>query len=153
MAEGIESPATETDMISSPEPNSASPDHMLQSGDESQNTSPLMRHKTPGPVHQVQEPVISADNTHEIVEAKLEKLRDEAEALEEKKREMKRKENGEEEEEEGARKKKAPYKLILCTNQCRYRVVKKACRRLDFKLNEDENIDWDIYWADTGLQP
>jgi len=60
MAEGIESPATETDMISSPEPNSASPDHILQSGDDNspdalglgaQNTSPLMRQKTPGPVH------------------------------------------------------------------------------------------------------
>jgi len=42
-------------------------------------------------------------------------------------------------------------KLILCTANTKYRVVKKSCRLLDFKLNEDENCDWDIYWADTGM--
>lgn len=24
---------------------------------------------------------------------------------------------------------------------------------MDFKLNEDVNADWDLYWSDTGVQP
>jgi len=24
---------------------------------------------------------------------------------------------------------------------------------MDFKLNEDENADWDLFWSDTGIQP
>jgi len=42
---------------------------------------------------------------------------------------------------------------VLCTYQTKYRVIKKACRRLDFKLNDDENCDFDLYWADTGMLP
>lgn len=62
-----------------------------------------------------------------------------------------RKKDSEEAEEE-SKKKKQP-KLILCTSQTKYRVVKKSCRRLDFKLNDDENSDWDLFWADTGIVP
>ena len=58
-----------------------------------------------------------------------------------------------EEDEDGEKKKKLPPKLILCTTQTKYRVIKKACRKLDYKLNDDENADWDLYWADTGIQP
>jgi hypothetical protein len=32
-------------------------------------------------------------------------------------------------------------------------VVKKACRKLDFRLDPDENLDWDMYWADTAINP
>ena len=24
---------------------------------------------------------------------------------------------------------------------------------MDFKLNEDENCDWDLFWSDSGIQP
>lgn len=41
--------------------------------------------------------------------------------------------------------------MILCTTQTKYRVVKKACRKLEYKLNEDDSVDWDLYWADTGI--
>jgi hypothetical protein len=30
-------------------------------------------------------------------------------------------------------------------------VIKKACRKLDYKLLDDEAADWDLYWADTGI--
>ncbi len=77
-------------------------------------------------------------------------------ALEQKKREAKglvtRNEDGEVVEEE-AKKKKPQQKLILCTCQTKYRVIKKACRKLDYRLNDDETLDWDLYWADTGIQP
>ena len=57
-------------------------------------------------------------------------------------------------EEEGEEPKKKPTgKLILCTTQTKYRVIKKACRRQDYKMDADENSDWDLYWADTGIQP
>ena len=91
-----------------------------------------------------------ADNTHEIVEEKLEKIRLDREAAEQKKRPPP--EEGQEDEEPKKKKNNLP-KLILCTAQTKYRVVKKSCRKLDFKLNEDPNLDWDLYWADTGLQP
>ena len=42
-------------------------------------------------------------------------------------------------------------KLILCTHSTRYAVIKKVCRRMDFKLNDDENCDWDLFWSDTGI--
>ena len=43
--------------------------------------------------------------------------------------------------------------MILCTTQTKYRVIKKACRRLDYKFNDDENCDFDLYWADTAILP
>lgn len=63
------------------------------------------------------------------------------------------KEPKDDDDEDGERKKKLPPKMILCTTQTKYRVIKKACRKLDYKLNDDENADWDLYWADTGIQP
>ena len=33
------------------------------------------------------------------------------------------------------------------------KVIKKACRRLDYKFNDDENCDFDLYWADTAILP
>ena len=99
------------------------------------------------------------DNSHIIVEEKLEKLRLQTEIIEQKKKEALAKKQGkeltkeEEEDDDAQKKKKTTTKMILCSLQTKYRVVKKACRRLDYKLNEDENVDWDLYWADTGLQP
>lgn len=67
------------------------------------------------------------------------------------------KKKGKEIEEDGEEspehKKKTGGKLILCTTQTKYRVIKKSCRRQDFKMDPDENSDWDLYWADTGIQP
>ena len=39
----------------------------------------------------------------------------------------------------------------MCTLQTKYRSVKKVCKNLDFKLIEDDNVDWDLYWADTSI--
>ena len=52
-------------------------------------------------------------------------------------------------------KKKPPVKgnLILCTKDCRYNVIKRVCRRFEFKLDPDENSDWDVYWSDVPVQP
>ena len=50
-------------------------------------------------------------------------------------------------------KKKSNQKLILCTAATRYNVIKRVCRRMEFKLNDDENADWDIFWSDVGIQP
>ena len=47
-------------------------------------------------------------------------------------------------------KKKKPQYLYLCTVKTHYVVVKKACKQLGFKMTEDENFDWDLYWCDTG---
>jgi len=65
---------------------------------------------------------------------------------------LKKKGDPEEEENEDGVKRRKPPKLILCTFNTRYRVIKKACRMLEFKFNEDENSDWDLYWTDTGLK-
>ena len=48
-------------------------------------------------------------------------------------------------------KKKPNQKLILCTHATRYNVIKRVCRKMDFKLNEDVNADWDLYWSDVGV--
>ena len=48
-------------------------------------------------------------------------------------------------------KKKPNQKLILCTAATRYNVIKRVCRRMNFKLNDDENADWDIFWSDVGI--
>ena len=48
-------------------------------------------------------------------------------------------------------KKKTGPKLLMCTTLCKYKVVKKAAKNLDFKLNDDDTLDWDIYWSDTTL--
>ena len=50
-------------------------------------------------------------------------------------------------------KKKSNQKLVLCTFATRYNVIKRVVRKMDFKLNEDVNYDWDLYWSDTGVQP
>lgn len=44
-------------------------------------------------------------------------------------------------------------RLILCTKDCRYNVIKRVCRKMDIKLDSDENADWDIYWSDVPVQP
>lgn len=44
-------------------------------------------------------------------------------------------------------------KLILCTKDCRYNVIKRVCRKMDIKMDPDENSDWDIYWSDIPVQP
>jgi len=54
--------------------------------------------------------------------------------------------------EESAKKKVKPQQLMLCTSQCRYNVIKRVCRQMDFKLTDDENADWDLFWSDTGVQ-
>lgn len=51
------------------------------------------------------------------------------------------------------KKKETKTKLILCTQNVRYVVIKKVCRRMDFKLNDSEEADWDLYWTDVGIQP
>ena len=48
-------------------------------------------------------------------------------------------------------KKKTGPKLLMCTALTKYRVVKKVAKTLDFKLNDDDTLDWDIYWSDTTL--
>jgi len=57
-----------------------------------------------------------------------------------------------EKQKEDSAKKKKGQQLILCTAQCRYNVIKRVCRNLDFKLTDDENADWDLYWSDVGVQ-
>lgn len=42
-------------------------------------------------------------------------------------------------------------KLLLCTQSCRYNVVKRVARKLDMRLTADENADWDIYWSDITV--
>ena len=97
------------------------------------------------------------ESTHEMVDYKLKKIKEHEQMLEEKKRREKRlakiREGEEDDPEEEEKKKKPLPRLVLCTYQTRYRVVKKSCRRLDFRLNDDENADWDLYWSDTGFQP
>lgn len=41
----------------------------------------------------------------------------------------------------------------MCTTLTKYRVVKKAAKLLDFKQNDDDTLDWDIFWSDTTLPP
>ena len=48
-------------------------------------------------------------------------------------------------------KKKSNQKLILCTAATRYNVIKRVCRKMEFKLSDDENADWDLYWSDVGV--
>lgn len=43
--------------------------------------------------------------------------------------------------------------LIMCSKDCRYNVIKRVCRKMDFKMDPDENSDWDVYWSDTGVLP
>lgn len=50
-------------------------------------------------------------------------------------------------------KKKTNQKLILCTHATRYNVIKRVCRKMEYKLNEDVAADWDLYWSDVGVQP
>lgn len=40
---------------------------------------------------------------------------------------------------------------MLCTKECRYNVIKRACRKLDFKLDANEECDFDVWWSDTGV--
>ena len=68
-----------------------------------------------------------ADNTHLIVEEKLEKIR-----LEKEQRENARNQKLEDEGKE-VQKKKPQNKLILCTQQCRYRIIKKSFKKLVFE--------------------
>lgn len=48
-------------------------------------------------------------------------------------------------------KKKKKTRLILCTKECHYNVIKRVCRKMDIQLNIDENSDWDIWWSDSGV--
>ena len=58
-------------------------------------------------------------------------------------------------EEEKKKKKKAAaangQKLLICLKDCRYAVIKRVARKMDFKFVEDENADWDIYWSDIPV--
>jgi hypothetical protein len=47
-------------------------------------------------------------------------------------------------------KKKKTTFLQLCTTKLRYVVIKKACRQLGFKMMDDETMDWDMMFYDTG---
>ena len=52
------------------------------------------------------------------------------------------------------KKKQMQTHLYLCTSKCRYVVVRKALKQLGYKMLEDENGDWDIYWSDvSGTTP
>ena len=93
--------------------------------------------------------MLVADNTHLVVAEKIAKWRQQQEELE---NPNKRKENEDCDEEVEEVRKKGNKKLLLCTAQTKYRVIKKACRRQDFRLDSDEGLDWDLYWADTGVQ-
>lgn len=97
-------------------------------------------------------PVLSADNTHLIVQEKLERYKKQLDKMEQKAK-PENSEDEDEDEYEEKKRKQFSQKLILCTAQTKYRVIKKACRRLEFKLVDDENCDFDIYWSDTGIQP
>ena len=56
-------------------------------------------------------------------------------------------------DDEKSPKKKQTF-LYLCTTKCRYVVVRKALKQLGYKMMDDENGDWDIYWSDvTGTTP
>jgi tubulin polyglutamylase TTLL6/13 len=110
--------------------------------------------QSPSPIKLENKPglVLVADNTHLEVARKREKWIRMEEGAD---RKAKRKAGIEEEEEDKERdgeQAKPKKKLLLCTAQTKYRVVKKACRRQDFRLDPDEALDWDIYWADTGIQ-
>ena len=41
--------------------------------------------------------------------------------------------------------------MILCTTQCKYNVIKRAARASNYKLQDDDGQDWDLYWADTTI--
>ena len=99
-----------------------------------------------------------ADNTYITVMEKLEEyreqLRKEDEAIERQRKEAMWKPGDpeiEENEDKGVKKKKGP-KLILCTFNTKYKIIKKACRMHEMKFNEDETADWDIYWTDYTLK-
>jgi len=41
----------------------------------------------------------------------------------------------------------------MCTKDCRYNVIKRVCRKMDIRLDPDENSDWDIWWSDISVMP
>ena len=54
----------------------------------------------------------------------------------------------------GRRRPTKVQQLVLCTSKCRYNVIKKAAKQLGYKLSDDENGEWDVYWNDTqGVLP
>lgn len=40
---------------------------------------------------------------------------------------------------------------MLCTQQCRYAVIRRVLRKMDFRFSEDETLEFDVYWSDTGI--
>lgn len=42
---------------------------------------------------------------------------------------------------------------MLCVKDCRYNVVKRVCRKMDFRIEPDDTADWDIYWSDVPMTP
>ena len=48
-------------------------------------------------------------------------------------------------------KKKA--KVVLCSAQTKYNVVKKVSRDMNFKMSDAVNREWDLYWSDVGVFP
>ena len=41
---------------------------------------------------------------------------------------------------------------MICIKDCRYNVIKRVAKKMDFKLVDDENADWDIFWSDIPVQ-
>ena len=52
-----------------------------------------------------------------------------------------------------SKKVKPAQKLILCSFACRYNVIKRVTRKMEFKINDDVAADWDLFWSDVGVQP
>jgi tubulin polyglutamylase TTLL6/13 len=48
---------------------------------------------------------------------------------------------------------KKKEKLYVWVTNTKYNVVKRVSKWLSFKVTQDEKIDWDIAWYDTGVTP
>lgn len=70
-----------------------------------------------------------------------------------KQQELSEESEGSKEDPAESRSKRPQQRLILCTQNCRYNVVKRVCRRMDIKPEADEHADWDIYWSDLVVPP
>jgi hypothetical protein len=44
-------------------------------------------------------------------------------------------------------------KLVFNVLNTHYSVIKKVAKTEGYKLSDEEEEDWDIYWCDTGIQP
>ena len=46
-----------------------------------------------------------------------------------------------------------PVRLYMCVAQTKYQVVRDAARARAFKLTDEEEEDWDVFWSDGGILP